>query len=166
MAMLSFVALLKCSALPSGRPHLFCLYASSALLATGKNYYMAHAMAIMSSDSDGYIGKFLKKADSAVREGVKKADEVLDEAVEVGTISAKEAAKTGKKLGQQAQKENLKIQKRARKTLEAGIKSAKSVRSNPMQDLELLEKLGELKERGLITEREYQAKKKKLLDRI
>ena len=127
---------------------------------------MAHIMMIMSSDTDGYIGKFLKKADSAVREGVKKADAVLDEAVEVGTISAKEAAKTGKKLGQQAQKENLKIQKKARKTLEAGIKSAKGVGNNTMQDLELLEKLGELKDRGFITEREYQSKKKKLLEKI
>ncbi len=120
----------------------------------------------MGSESNGYIGKFLKKADAAVQEGVKKADAVLAEAVEVGTMSAKEATKTGKKLSQRATKENIKIQKRAKETLDSGIKSAKKLKHNTMADLELIEKLGELKEKGLITDREFQTKKKKLLEMI
>ena len=131
-----------------------------------KNYYTWHVTRPVDSESDGYIGKFLKKADHAVHEGVKKADHVLADAVEVGTISAKEAAKTGKKLSAQALKENAKIQKKARKTLKDGLRSASSLRSDPMQDLALIEKLGELKDKGVITEREFQSKKKKILEQI
>lgn len=120
----------------------------------------------MASETEGYIGKFLKKADQAVQEGVKKADKVLVDAVEVGSITAKEAAKTGKKLSQQAVKENDKIQKKARKALEGGIRSARGARRDPMKDLALIEKLGDLKEKGVITEREFQAKKRKILDLI
>lgn len=121
----------------------------------------------MSSEGDGYIGKFLKKADEAVQEGVKKADAVLTEAVEVGAISAKEAAKTGRKLSQKALKEESKMQKKAEKVLNDRLKNLKGGRSrDPMRDLELVEKLGELKDKGMITEREFQSKKKKILDQI
>ena len=121
----------------------------------------------MSSESDGYIGKFLKKADEAVQEGVKKADAVLAEAVEVGAISAKEAAKTGRKLSEKALKEESKMQKKAEKVLNDKLKNLKRGGSrDSMRDLELIEKLGELKDKGVITEREFQSKKKKILDQI
>ena len=38
--------------------------------------------------------------------------------------------------------------------------------SNAENDLELLEKLGKLRKSGVITEKEFQAKKKKILGRI
>lgn len=121
----------------------------------------------MSIDDDrGYIGKFLKKADDALQEGVKKADEVLADAVEVGTITAKQAAKTGKKLSQQALKEEANLKRKASKKLKDGIRSARSLSGDPVKDLDLIEKLGRLKEQGIITEREFQAKKKKILERI
>lgn len=120
----------------------------------------------MDTTNDGYIGKFLKKADVAMHEGVKKADVILAEAVEVGTISAKEASKTGKKLGQQALKENTKIRKKAQKALESGVRSARKVGHDSMGDLALIERLGDLKEKGMITDREFQTAKKKLLDKI
>lgn len=121
---------------------------------------------VMGDTGEGYIGKFLKKADTAMHDGVKKADDLLAEAVDVGTISAKEASKTGKKLGQQALKENTKIRKKAQKALESGMRSARNVGHDSMTDLALIERLGELKEKGMITDREFQTAKKKLLDKI
>jgi len=114
----------------------------------------------------GYIEKFLKKADKALQEGVKKADEVLDDAVELGAMTAKQAGKTSKELRNQAKKERKALQKRGIKRIREGISSAKNVTSSTNEDLETLKKLGKLRTNGVITEKEFQAKKKKILDRI
>ncbi|MGI9566453.1 MAG: SHOCT domain-containing protein [Nitrosopumilus sp.] len=121
----------------------------------------------MSSErKKGYIEKFLKKADEALLEGVKKADEVLEEAVEFGAMTAKQAAKTSKEIRTQAKKEKDAIQKKGIKKITKGISAAKSATSNSKEDLATLEKLGKLKKMGIITDREFQAKKKKILERI
>ena len=52
------------------------------------------------------------------------------------------------------------------KKITKGISVAKSVTSNPKEDLATLEKLGKLKKMGIITDREFQVKKKKILERI
>jgi len=114
----------------------------------------------------GYIEKFLKKADKALQEGVKKADEVLDDAVELGAMTAKQASKTSKELRNQAKKERKALQKRGFKKINEGISAAKNVASNTKEDLEILKKLGKLRDNGIITEKEFQSKKKKILDRI
>ncbi len=114
----------------------------------------------------GYIEKFLKKADKALQEGVKKADEVLDDAVEIGVMTAKQATKTSKDLRNQAKKEKEALQQRGIAKIQGGISAAKSVTSNTTEDLETLKKLGKLRTNGVITEKEFQAKKKKILDRI
>ena len=114
----------------------------------------------------GYIDKFLKKADRAVQEGIKKADVVLDEAVEFGTITAKQAAKKSKELKEHAKKEKESLQKKGIKRINQGIAGAKKVTSNTNNDLEVLKKLGELRKNKVITEKEFQAKKKSILDRI
>ena len=118
------------------------------------------------SKKGGYIEKLLKKADKALQEGVKRADEVLDDAVDLGKISAKQAAKKSKELRNQVKKERMELQKKGSKRSAEGISSAKSMTSNPHDDLKTLKKLGELRESGIITEKEFQAKKKKVLDRI
>ncbi len=120
----------------------------------------------MGSKKGGYIEKLLKKADKALQEGVKRADEVLDDAVELGTMTAKQAGKTSKELRNQAKKERKALQKRGVKKIKEGILSAKNVTSNTKEDLEILKKLGKLRDNGVITEKEFQAKKKKILDRI
>jgi polyhydroxyalkanoate synthesis regulator phasin len=114
----------------------------------------------------GYIEKFLKKADKALQEGVKKADEVLDDAVELGAMTAKQASKTSKELRNQAKKERKALQKRGLEKINEGISAAKNVASNTKEDLEILKKLGKLRDNGIITEKEFQSKKKKILDRI
>ncbi len=114
----------------------------------------------------GYIEKFLKKADKALQEGVKKADEALDDAVELGIMTAKQATKTSKELRNQAKKERDALQKKGIKKINEGISAAKNVTSNTQNDLEVLKKLGKLRKSQVITEKEFQAKKKKILDRI
>ncbi len=125
----------------------------------------------------GYIEKLLKKADKALQEGakkadkafqegVKKADGVLDNAVELGVMTAKQANQTSKELRNHAKKERETLQKRGIKKLNEGITAAKNVTSNTQEDLEILKRLGKLRTNGVITEKEFQAKKKKILDRI
>jgi polyhydroxyalkanoate synthesis regulator phasin len=120
----------------------------------------------MASKKGGYIDKFLKKADKAIQEGVKKADEALEEAVEFGSMTAKQAAKTSKELRNQAKKEREELQKKGMKKITEGISTAKKATANTHDDLEILKKLGKLRKSEVITEKEFQAKKKKILDRI
>jgi polyhydroxyalkanoate synthesis regulator phasin len=120
----------------------------------------------MASKKGGYIDKFLKKADKAIQEGVKKADEALEEAVEFGSMTAKQAAKTSKELRNQAKKEREALQKKGMEKINEGISTAKNATSNAHDDLEILKKLGKLRKAEVITEKEFQAKKKKILDRI
>ena len=115
---------------------------------------------------EGHIEKFLKRADKALQEGIKKADEVLDDAVEFGAMTAKQAANTSKELRIQAKKERDELQKRGIKKITEGISAAKNVTSDTQEDLATLEKLGKLRKSGIITEKEFQAKKKVILGRI
>ncbi|QDI89538.1 SHOCT domain-containing protein [Candidatus Nitrosopumilus sp. SW] len=120
----------------------------------------------MAAKKAGYIEKFLKKADKAIQEGVKRADEVLEDAVEFGTMTAKQAAQASKEFRKQAKKERDELQKRGVKKINEGITAAKNMSSSTEDDLETLERLGKLRKSGVITEKEFQAKKKKILGRI
>jgi len=114
----------------------------------------------------GHIEKFLKRADKAIDEGIKKADQVLDDAVEFGAMTAKKASKTSKELRNQAKKERDSLKKRGIEKFNEGILVAKNATSNVKEDLKTLERLGKLRESGIITEKEFQEKKKKILARI
>lgn len=120
----------------------------------------------MADKKGGYIDKFLKKADKAIQEGVKKADEILEEAVEFGTMTAKQAAKTSKELRNQAKIERESLQKKGIAKINEGLANVKKITSNTNDDLELLKKLSTLRKAEVITEKEFQDKKKKILDRI
>ena len=135
----------------------------------------------------GYISEFLKTADKAIaqgikaadksiHEGIKKADEALDAGIELGIISTKQARIEAKKLRKQAEKEAILFQKNAekqaqriRKQSEKEIKHriGKLRQSNSRaENLRILEKLGKLKKAGIITNSEFQRKKKELLRKI
>lgn len=120
----------------------------------------------MADKKGGYIDKFLKKADKAIQEGVRKADEALEEAVEFGTMTAKQAAKTSKELRNQAKNERDVLQKRGIAKINESLTNVKNITSNTNDDLKILKKLGKLRKADVITEKEFQAKKKKILDRI
>lgn len=118
----------------------------------------------------GYIEKFLKRADKAVDEalsqGVKRADAILADAVEFGKLAAKEAEKKSRELRKQARVEGAKLKAEGEKEISKGISAARRLASTEKQDLETLVKLDELRKAGIITESEFQSKKKKILSRI
>ena len=124
----------------------------------------------------GYLSKFLDTADKAIQDGIKKADEALDAGIELGIITTKQARVEAKRLRKEAEKEVAKLQKQAefeankiRSRSEKKIKSkiAKLKQSSsPEENLRVLEKLGKLKKAGIISQKEFQQKKKQLLKDI
>ncbi len=118
----------------------------------------------------GYIEKFLKRADKAIDEavdqGVKRADALLADAVEFGKITASEAKKKSAELRKQAEIESERLKSQGEKNITKGIASAKKMAATSSKDLETLAKLGELRKAGIITEKEFQTKKKQILNRI
>ena len=114
----------------------------------------------------GHIEKFLKRADKAIDEGIKKADEILDDAVEFGVMAAGQANKTSNELRKRAQQESKALKEKGSKKILEGVVAAKHVTASAEEDLKTLEKLGKLKKAGIITEKEFQEKKKKILARI
>lgn len=118
----------------------------------------------------GYIERFLKRADKAIDEavnqGVQRADEILYDAVEFGKLAATEADKKSKELRKQAKVESAKLKARGETELVRGISAARKLASSTNENLETLAKLNELRKAGIITEREFQEKKRKILSRI
>lgn len=118
----------------------------------------------------GYLSNFLKRADKAIDEaieqGVKRADEILEDAVEFGKIASSEAQKQSKLIRKQAKKESEKLKKEGEKKILKGISSAKKITDSTEDNLKTLEKLGKLRKSGIITEKEFQEKKKKILTKI
>ena len=93
-------------------------------------------------------------------------DEFVDKLV--GSIG--EAKEKGQKIGKMAKIRGLKLSKQvkaeARKTVSKKITKAKRMIRSSDDSLELLKKLGELKKAGIISNKEFQTKKKQLLDKI
>ena len=84
--------------------------------------------------------------------------------------SADEAKKKGQKIGRLAKLRSVGLSKRvstqAKKSVSKKISKAKRIIRSSEQNVELIKKLGELKKAGLITNQEFLAKKKQLLDKI
>ena len=114
----------------------------------------------------GHLEKFLKRADKAIEDGIKKADDIIDDAVEFGGLAAGQAKKTSKELRKRAETEGKHLKEKGITKLNEGILAAKKATSSTEEDLRALEKLGELKKAGIITDKEFKEKKKKLLERI
>ena len=84
--------------------------------------------------------------------------------------SVDEAKRKGQKIGKLAKIRGLNLSKqvraRAKKTVSKKITKAKRMIRSSKDNMELLKKLGELKKAGIISNKEFQAKKKQLLDKI
>ena len=95
-----------------------------------------------------------------------KDTEFLDKLLE----SVDDARKKGQKIGKLAKIRGVKLGKRvktrAKKTVSKKITKAKRMIRTSDDNVELIKKLGELKKSGIITNKEFQAKKKQLLDKI
>jgi len=118
----------------------------------------------------GYIEKFLKRADKAiddaVEEGIKRADEIVADAVEFGKIASKEAQKKSIELKKIARFEGEKLKAEGERRINKNVAKVKKMTSSERKDLETLAKLGELRKAGILTQKEFQSKKKKILKRI
>jgi len=118
----------------------------------------------------GYIEKFLKRADKAiddaVEEGIKRADEIVADAVEFGKIASKEAQKKSIELKKIARIEGDKLKAEGERRINKNVAKVKKMTSSGRNDLETLAKLGELRKAGILTQKEFQTKKKKILKRI
>ena len=95
-----------------------------------------------------------------------KDAEFLDKLVE----SVDDAKKKGQKIGKLAKIRGVKlsqrVKSRAKKTVSKKIAKAKQLVRSSDDNVGLIKKLGELKKAGLITNQEFLAKKKQLLDKI
>ena len=95
-----------------------------------------------------------------------KDAEFLDKLLE----SVDDAKKKGQKIGKLAKIRGVKLSQRvklrAKKTVSKKITKAKRMIRSSDDNVELIKKLGELKKAGIITNKEFQAKKKQLLDKI
>ena len=95
-----------------------------------------------------------------------KDAEFLDKLVE----SVDDAKKKGQKIGKLAKIRGIKlsqrVKSRAKKTVSKKIAKAKQLVRSSDDNVGLIKKLGELKKSGIITNKEFQAKKKQLLDKI
>ena len=95
-----------------------------------------------------------------------KDAEFLDKLLE----SVNDAKKRGQKIGKIAKIRGVKlsqrVKSRAKKTVSKKITKAKRMIRSSDDNVELIKKLGELKKTGIITNKEFQAKKKQLLDKI
>ena len=84
--------------------------------------------------------------------------------------SVDDAKMKGQKIGKMAKIRGIKlsqrVKSRAKKTVSKKITKAKRMIRSSDGNVELIKKLGELKKAGIITNKEFQAKKKQLLDKI
>ena len=84
--------------------------------------------------------------------------------------SVDEAKRKGQKIGKLEKIRGLNLSKqvraRAKKTVSKKITKAKRMIRSSKDNVELIKKLGELKKAGIISNKEFQAKKKQLLDKI
>lgn len=85
----------------------------------------------------------------------KKADEIKHQSIELGKIAAKEAEELGDKIDD---------------AVDEGWDAAKKFKPKPSESkneiIDLIERLAKLKDDGIITEKEFNAKKKDLLGKI
>ncbi len=74
----------------------------------------------------------------------------------------------GKKAAKKAPSTRRGIKKRGKKRPQSGISAAKKKAFfvTPKENLDLVEKLGNLRERGILSEKEFQAKKKEILEKL
>lgn len=105
------------------------------------------------------LGRFAKRqklVDDVTKE---KSQEILKQAKKKGYAISEKIAKKSGLLGS-------KLKKSTTSGVQKGITASKKIKTPRTQQLELLEKLGELKKAGVITPREFNQKKKKILEKI
>lgn len=104
----------------------------------------------------GQMAKKHKLVDDITRE---KSDEIIKQAKKKGYELSEKIVKKGGRL-------KSKLKRSTKSGVQKGIKVGKKLNTPTIKQLELLEKLGELQKVGIITKKEFQEKKKKILSKI
>lgn len=99
-----------------------------------------------------------------------KAKTAAKNVKELGTELGKAAAISGADFGKIASIRAVELAKvaaeKAQKLRKRGLTAIRKLTSSPEVNLALLAELATLRERGVITEKEFQSKKKEILDRV
>ena len=104
----------------------------------------------------GRMAKNNKLVDDVTRE---KSEKVINQAKRKGYKISEKIIRKSSKLGSR-------LKSSTQSKVQRGIKAGKDLKTTPYDQLQLLEKLGELQKKGMITEKEFQDKKKKILSKI
>ena len=96
-----------------------------------------------------------KKNDDIIEKLLKKADEAKRTGIELSKVAA-----------EQAQIHGSRIKKVGSKKIGEGISAAKKFTTSSEEDLKTLERLAKLRKTGVLTEKEFQEKKKQILSRL
>ena len=105
------------------------------------------------------LGRMVKKhklVDDVVRQ---KSEDIIKQARKKGYQISEQIVKKSGILGS-------KLRKSTKSSIERGIKARKKLKTPTHKHLDLLENLGKLKKAGIITNKEFQEKKKKILAKI
>ena len=105
------------------------------------------------------LGKMAKKhklLDDIARE---KSEEIIRHAKKSGYTISERIAKKGSIISSR-------LKKKTKSGISSGIKAGKNLKDSSQKELDLLQKLGDLKKAGVITNKEFQEKKKKILSKI
>lgn len=105
------------------------------------------------------LGKMAKKhkiLDDITRE---KSEEIIRHAKKSGYTISERIAKKGSIIGSR-------LKKKTKSGISSGIKAGKNLKYSSQKELDLLKKLGDLQKAGVITNKEFQEKKKKILSKI
>ena len=104
----------------------------------------------------GQMAKEHKLVDDVTRE---KSDEIIKQAKKKGYELSEKIVKKSSRL-------KSKLKRDTKSSIQKGIKVSKKLNPPTIKQLELLEKLGELQKAGIITKKEFQEKKEKILSKI
>ncbi len=104
----------------------------------------------------GAMAKKHKLVDDVTRQ---KSEEMINHAKKKGYKISEKIALKGSILGSR-------LKKKTKSGIKSGIKAGKNLKTSSYHDLDLLKKLAELQKAGIITNKEFQEKKKKILSEI
>jgi hypothetical protein len=139
-----------------------------------------------SEEKKDYVDEIKKNTDKVIKTGIeftKLASKKIDESTKIGIEKAKaspmlnklklkteEATKAGIEKGKEIQEQSPGILKRLGHQLQLGFeKFVGTIRRGTQYgktSIEMLEQFAKMKELGIITEEEFEAKKSEILDRI
>ncbi len=117
--------------------------------------YQAH-LAKKKTKELGRFARRKKLVDDVTRE---KSEEIIQQAKKKGYVFSSKIAKKGSVLGSR-------LKKSTKSGVKSSIKAGQKLKTTPASQLNLIEKLDALQKAGIITKKEFQTKKKKILSKI